>query len=590
MERNSCWPLSRLALVLGALLLLVATSACSLLAPIFAPLGHHGAPTAVQSTTAAKGADPGTTSVPNLDPGRVAAPGASAKTTSSQAAPIVLSGRFEPPAGIYFAQGLRRVQATSADVVTGATVTLLGPGNQAVATGLTDASGNWSLSLSGFAPANNGTYVVEVVKGLQTNSPGQPAARFRTIVEYTTSGATSGWLSCTNSTLGGQIVIDANTTAVALEIALDSTLSPTLAIGKVSAGPPSTLNSTPSFPNHPDTEITALASDLTTYLTNNLDPVGSVAAIKPTIALNTTQGFPGTLVTITGQGFSPVSGGNTVTFGSAVANVYLATATELIASVPAGASSGNVTVATARGGTSNGVYFTVTAGVTVAVNPSGITAPYYVAGAETVPQPGARNVTLYPGTSQIVFSTGQAATFVVAANGTVDGTLSNGALVGGANTVTFQTTTLTIQPNGYAGNYQLGGGFMSSAVVGNGSALLLKGLLGYQLVAGTTHYFDVDSAGNVSPRTSWASGGANSLTFANISLQINANGFTGNWQINGVDPTAQSGTITLSIPKDSTSYVMNVLGTTFTFDISSTGVVSTTSSYATGGTDVLTLN
>ncbi len=599
---------SRLVHAFLIAVLALALGGCAAMAPFFARPGLKptgAAATALANRDAAVTAaslaaarvpglpvgDPATTNT--LNPDAVAVPGGGAipvqpavvlKTDS----PIVLAGQVRAPrSGDRFA-----VQAVSGDVVTDATVTLISSGGKSEAIGKTDSAGVFKLYLASFVPAVNGHYYLEAVKGLGPNAPGKDSPRFRTIVKWT--GA--GWLSCTNGTNpvppapDSSIVINSLTTAVALEIALDSNLSMSLGIGKVDATA-NALKATPAFPNHSDAEIAALAADLTTFLTNDIDPIGSVGAIKPNLgSLSAGSGFPGALLTITGSGFLPVSGGNTVKFGTTAAPVYLATATKLIVGVPSGAASGNVTVTTNRGGTSNGLPFNVTAGVSILVKTNNILAPYYISGAESVPQPGNRNVTVYPGTSQVVFSTGQAATFVVSTDGTVDASLSNGALTGLPGEIDFNTISLAINPNGYAGNYVLNGGFMPSSITGNGSALVLKGLLAYQMVAGTVHLFDMDSAGTVTPRLAWATGAVGSLTFANSSLTVQANGYTGNWSINGVTASAQTGTVVLSVPKASSGYVFNVLGTAFTFDVSGTNVVTTTSSYATGGTNSLTLN
>jgi hypothetical protein len=58
------------------------------------------------------------------------------------------------------------------------------------------------------------------------------------------------------------------------------------------------------------------------------------------------QGIEGTAVTIMGEGFSPEIAKNVVKFGGIVATVSAASATQLTANVPAGASTGKITVET----------------------------------------------------------------------------------------------------------------------------------------------------------------------------------------------------------------------------------------------------
>jgi sugar lactone lactonase YvrE len=72
---------------------------------------------------------------------------------------------------------------------------------------------------------------------------------------------------------------------------------------------------------------------------------------SPTItALTPAQGRFGTLVTLTGRNFSPTPANNRVTFNGTVAPVQGATRTTLTVRVPAGATSGAITVTTADGG------------------------------------------------------------------------------------------------------------------------------------------------------------------------------------------------------------------------------------------------
>src|SRR5712691_2045199 len=75
--------------------------------------------------------------------------------------------------------------------------------------------------------------------------------------------------------------------------------------------------------------------------------------------LSVTSGPVGTPVTITGTNFGTTQGTSTVKFNGTEATPTSWSATSIVASVPSGATSGNVTV-TVGGQTSNGVTFTVT--------------------------------------------------------------------------------------------------------------------------------------------------------------------------------------------------------------------------------------
>lgn len=257
----------------------------------------------------------------------------------------------------------RTAQATPADVVNAATVSFIdASSNQTVVTTKTDAAGSFTLSLGSFTPVHNACYLLEAVKGLNNQAPGSDAARFRTILQWNGTG----WLSCTNASVPGSIVINALTTALAIETALDAVNVPiTGTIGKVNiSGSPATLNANPTYTNHSDSEIQQLATDLLSYLGSDTDPVASVPAIAPSIASFTpTTASPNSLVRILGSGFSPTVSGNTVSFNGANAQVLLATPTNLVVVVPNGASTGPLRVQTGRG-LATGSAFTVSTSAT----------------------------------------------------------------------------------------------------------------------------------------------------------------------------------------------------------------------------------
>lgn len=84
------------------------------------------------------------------------------------------------------------------------------------------------------------------------------------------------------------------------------------------------------------------------------------AALAPSITnMSSTSGPAGTSVTITGMNFGSMQGSSKVTFNGTVAIPASWNSTSIVASVPAGATSGNVLV-TVSGVASNGVNFTVT--------------------------------------------------------------------------------------------------------------------------------------------------------------------------------------------------------------------------------------
>jgi hypothetical protein len=261
------------------------------------------------------------------------------------AAKYTLRGRADFP-------GVRRVAALGSDVSNAATVAIYDTTAAAntLATTKTDANGAFSLALGGFVPTNNTPYVVEATKGLNSQKPGADMARIRTIVIWNGTD----WLSISNSSAGGSVILSALTTAVALVSALDPTGLPAgNTIGKVTtAFNPPILDAAVVIPLHPDSELNAVATDLTAFLTADFDPVASLPLIKPRLdSLTPAAAKVGDAVALAGSGFSPVPGGNTVMIGGKQATLLSASPKLIIATVPGISADSGVTVATARGTT-----------------------------------------------------------------------------------------------------------------------------------------------------------------------------------------------------------------------------------------------
>jgi uncharacterized protein (TIGR03437 family) len=89
-------------------------------------------------------------------------------------------------------------------------------------------------------------------------------------------------------------------------------------------------------------------------------PVFTYLQAPAITTINPATATAGTSVTITGTNFNPTIANDVVKFNGTVATVTTASATQLTVTVPAGGSSGNVTVTTLSG-TSNGVPFTYAA-------------------------------------------------------------------------------------------------------------------------------------------------------------------------------------------------------------------------------------
>jgi YD repeat-containing protein len=106
------------------------------------------------------------------------------------------------------------------------------------------------------------------------------------------------------------------------------------------------------------------AGDTAVY---HYDAVGNVtsisrqsSALASIIDFNPAAGPAGTVVTIFGTGFDSTSGANTVTFNGTAAAITSASPTELMATVPFGATTGALAVTSPAGSATSGAPFTVT--------------------------------------------------------------------------------------------------------------------------------------------------------------------------------------------------------------------------------------
>nr|MDT0663247.1 IPT/TIG domain-containing protein [Micromonospora sp. DSM 115978] len=111
------------------------------------------------------------------------------------------------------------------------------------------------------------------------------------------------------------------------------------------------------------TGVTDPAGDAAGYgydQTGNLTGITRRTSTQVTVlGLAPTSGAPGAEVTITGTGFAPDPADNEVTIGGAAATVTEAAPTQLVVTVPAGASTGPVAVETAAGSATSPDPFTV---------------------------------------------------------------------------------------------------------------------------------------------------------------------------------------------------------------------------------------
>jgi YD repeat-containing protein len=90
--------------------------------------------------------------------------------------------------------------------------------------------------------------------------------------------------------------------------------------------------------------------------------VFGVAAAPKILSFSPGQGAVGALVTIFGTGFSATGSQDTVTFNGTVATVSFASATQLVVTVPSGATSGAISVTSPNGTVTSGGSFSVSSG------------------------------------------------------------------------------------------------------------------------------------------------------------------------------------------------------------------------------------
>ncbi|MBM3267824.1 MAG: hypothetical protein FJZ01_09270 [Candidatus Sericytochromatia bacterium] len=89
--------------------------------------------------------------------------------------------------------GERQAQATTTEIGTAATVSLIDPTtNVTVATTLSTPARTFVLKISGLSPESR-AYYLEAIKGLRSNAAGNDAVRMRTLVKYI--GPALGWQS-----------------------------------------------------------------------------------------------------------------------------------------------------------------------------------------------------------------------------------------------------------------------------------------------------------------------------------------------------------------------------------------------------------
>ncbi len=322
-----------------------------------------------------------------------------------------------------------RLASINADVQTqNATVALIELGSGiTVGTGWTNGTGAFTINTGAYVPQVNAFYIVEAIKGLGAQLPGNAATRLRTIMQWTGTA----WISITNASSGGQIAVDQLTTALALEVGLGNMPAASV-IGTVveTTSPPQLTSTVQSggIDGHSATEIDQLSSDVKNFILNSpgLDPVSQVDAVTPTLfTVSPVEGSAGQVIVLNGSGFVPISGETSVYFsgasaGQVTAPILAMTPTQIYAQIPNGSVTGAVQVGTSQG-KSGSVPFAVANGSVVTIstvtpNPVSLGNTITILGTNFVTPAANNNVTFQitgGGTATVAATSGDSASLAV---------------------------------------------------------------------------------------------------------------------------------------------------------------------------------
>jgi hypothetical protein len=184
-------------------------------------------------------------------------------------------------------------------------------------------------------------------------------------------------------------------------------------------------------------------------------------AAGPTITSFTPASGPiGTTVTITGTNFSTTPANNTVRFNGTTSTATASTATSITTSVPAGATTGKITVTVAGNTATSGTDFTVTTASGIVINPQPQSISTCVGSIETfsIDASGAVNITYqwqkFNGASFVNISNGSGYSGVTTKNLTIDTDGNFGAgdyrcRVSGNATPDVMSQTVSLEINSY---------------------------------------------------------------------------------------------------------------------------------------------
>lgn len=325
--------------------------------------------------------------------------------------PVVVTVASIPSNGVMFTVGSGTIigtvtQASDGSAIAGASVAVL-QSNTVVATVTTAPDGTFSV-----APLNPASYDLRVSASgfgtaLQTGVLVTAGGNTQSNVSLTTAGTLSGTVTKSDGVtpIEGAMVTVLQGADVIATATTDG--SGNYSIATLAAGSYSGQASADGYNNQSQINISITAGQTTTQnfilagqslitysydalgrligtsdsqtnsVVYNYDAVGNLLSTSQNpssqvtiVGFDPQGGLVGTSVSISGTGFSPTANQNTISFNGTTANITSATATQIVAVVPAGATTGQISVTTPSGSATSSNVFTVTTTSTIGSPPT----------------------------------------------------------------------------------------------------------------------------------------------------------------------------------------------------------------------------
>ncbi len=167
--------------------------------------------------------------------------------------------------------------------------------------------------------------------------------------------------------------------------------------------------------------------------------------------------------------------------------------------------------------------------VEITVDPDGYTGRWVIQGATSFLS-GRQTVSVEPGTRRVQIGVGGIFLITVSTDGTVTSLNSDAATALG-NVLTFENTTISVDPDGYTGLWSLQ--FAADHLPGARSVLVVPGV-NYRVRIGVGGSFLITVAGDgtvtsLNPDAATVVGGV--LTFENTTISVDPDGYTGFWSL-----------------------------------------------------------